>query len=81
MTGAEILSLLKEGGYGIAVLSIVANVFLVKHIIALYAARLADKDKCHEQVTAIAVKSIEADKDNQHAIALFAKALESRPHA
>jgi hypothetical protein len=80
MTGAEILSLLKEGGYGLAVLSIIANVFLYRQTRAEQSAHLASVNTLNSKILDIAIKSIEADKDNQHAVTLLAKALESRPH-
>jgi hypothetical protein len=80
MTGAEILALLKDGGYGIAALSVIANVFLYRQTRAEQVAHLASVNTLNSKILDIAIKSIEADKDNQHAITLLAKALESRPN-
>ena len=80
MTGAEILVLLKDGGFGLAALSIVANVFLYRQARAEQVAHLASVNTLNSKILDIAIKSIEADKDNQHAITLLAKALESRPN-
>lgn len=80
MTGPEILSLLKEGGYGIAALSIIANVFFYRQARAEAAAHLTTINTLNAKILDIALKSIEADKDNQHAVTLLAKSLESRPH-
>ena len=80
MTGAEILALLKDGGYGIAALSVIANVFLYRQTRAEQTAHLASVNTLNSKILDIAIKSIEADKDNQHAITLLAKALESRPN-
>lgn len=72
-------TLFKYGIYFIAVIEAAAIVFLYKQVRAENAARLIDLNTYNQKILEIATKSIEADKDTQHAMALLAKSLE-RPN-
>lgn len=80
MTGAEILSLLREGGYGLAVLAIIAAVFFYRQARAEAAAHLVTINTYNAKILEIATKSIEADKDNTHALQSLTEVLRSRPN-
>jgi hypothetical protein len=72
---------LQEYGFTfIAVIEAAVIIFLYRQSRATDAARITDLNTYNNKILEIATKSIEADKDNQHAVVLLAKALESRPH-
>jgi hypothetical protein len=73
-------TLFKYGIYFIAVVEGIVIAFLYRQVRAEQAAHLASINTLNSKILDIAIKSIEADKDNQHAVTLLAKALESRPH-
>ena len=55
-------------------------VFLYRQVRALEAARIADHAAFNKQFVELATKSIEADKDNTHAVDALKDIIQSRNH-
>ena len=72
-------ALQKWGIAFVAVAEAAVIMFLYRQLSAERAARIADITTYNAKILEIASKSIEADKDNQHAVDLLTKTLEGRP--
>lgn len=72
-------ALQKWGIAFVAVAEAAVIMFLYRQLSAERAARITDINTFNTKILEIASKSIEADKDNQHAVDLLTKTIEGRP--